>query len=66
MYHQQPGKQPLKEVNFNMDMHEIDGPVYVPDMEPVESKPEEKPEKGKRFLFFKKKKNKVSFYWMII
>ena len=61
-------KQPLKEVNFSLDLHEIDGPVYVPEMngpvyvpEIVEQKPEEKQEKSKRFLFFKKKKSKVRY-----
>ena len=38
----------------------MDGPVVVPDMDMPE-KPDVKADRGKRFLFFKKKKQKVSF-----
>lgn len=51
----QPLKAPLKEVNFDNNVYQIDGPVVVPDMD-IPNKPDTKAEKGKRFLFFKKKK----------
>lgn len=54
----QPVKQPLKEVNFNMEPQEIDCPCVIPEAEMID-KPDGKPDKGKRFLFFKKKKPKV-------
>ena len=50
-----------KEVIFKEDVREIEGPVVVPDQE-LPRKPEGKPEKGKKFFFFKKKKTKVSVH----
>ena len=46
---------------FKEDVREIEGPVIVPDQE-LPGKPEGKPEKGKKFFFFKKKKTKVSVH----
>ena len=51
----------MKEVNFKDELHEIDGPIVVPDQE-LPGKPEVKPEKGKKFFFFKKKKTKVNSF----
>ena len=48
-----------KEVIFKDEVREIEGPVVVPDQE-LPGKPEVKPEKGKKFFFFKKKKTKVN------
>ena len=46
---------------FKDEVREIEGPVVVPDQE-LPGKPEVKPEKGKKFFFFKKKKTKVRSY----
>ncbi|KAL4232517.1 Ankyrin repeat domain-containing protein 6 [Mactra antiquata] len=50
-----PYKAPLKEVNFDTNVYHMDGPVVIPNMD-IPEKPDTKVEKGKRFLFFKKKK----------
>ncbi|XP_060603682.1 transcription initiation factor TFIID subunit 1-like isoform X2 [Ruditapes philippinarum] len=52
-----PVKSAVKEVNFKADVHHMEGPVVVPDMD-IPEKIDTKADRGKRFLFFKKKKQK--------
>ncbi|XP_045197652.2 uncharacterized protein LOC123552233 isoform X1 [Mercenaria mercenaria] len=52
-----PAKPPVKEVNFKPEVQHFEGPVVVPDMD-IPEKPDTKADRGKRFLFFKKRKPK--------
>lgn len=54
-----PLRPGAREVNFKADSHYLEGPEVVPDIElPGKSNPPAKEDKGKRFLFFKKRKPK--------
>lgn len=50
--------KPVREVNFKPEVHHLEGPVVVPDRD-IPEKRDTKPDRGKRFLFFKKRKPKV-------